>query len=126
MQKLVTNASRLPTNPLLSAFADASANLNLSLQTSKRELKKRIKELSWLQKQMFKVAETNISLKYPSEELKQSEDIATEDLWNKLNHNFNQSLPFVEQTIDRWNSQTQVLGNLKKTDKSHFSQSIVT
>lgn len=75
---------------------------------------------------MFKVAETNISLKYPSEELKQSEDIATEDLWNKLNHNFNQSLPFVEQTIDRWNSQTQVLGNLKKTDKSHFSQSIVT
>jgi hypothetical protein len=126
MQKLVTNASRLPTNPLLSAFADASANLNLSLQTSKRELKKRIKELSWLQKQMFKVAETNISLKYPIEELKQSEDIATEDLWNKLNQNFNQSLPFVEQTIDRWNNQTQILGNLKKTDKSHFSQSIVT
>ena len=126
MQKLVTNASRLPTNPLLSAFDDASANLNLSLQTSKRELKKRIKELSWLQKQMFKVAETNISLKYPIEELKQSEDIATEDLWNKLNQNFNQSLPFVEQTIDRWNNQTQILGNLKKTDKSHFSQSIVT
>jgi hypothetical protein len=126
MQKLVTNASRLPTNPLLSAFADASANLNLSLQTSKRELKKRIKELSWLQKQMFKVAETNISLKYPIEELKQSEDITTEDLWNKLNQNFNQSLPFVEQTIDRWNNQTQILGNLKKTDKSHFSQSIVT
>lgn len=48
MQKLVTSASRLPTDPLLAAFANASATLNLSLQTSKRELKKRIKDLSWL------------------------------------------------------------------------------
>jgi hypothetical protein len=45
---------------------------------------------------MFRVSETNISLKYPSEELKQSEEIATDDLWNKLNQNFNQSLPFIE------------------------------
>jgi len=69
---------------------------------------------------MFKVAEINISFKYPSEELKQSEDMSTDDLWNKLNQNFNLTLPFVEQTIDRWNSQTQILGNLKKNDKSHF------
>jgi len=48
MQKLLTSAARLPQQPLLSAFTDASASLNLSLQTSKRELKKRIKELQWL------------------------------------------------------------------------------
>lgn len=48
MQKLVNNAGKLPSNPLLAAFSNASATLNLSLQTSKRELKKRIKELAWL------------------------------------------------------------------------------
>jgi hypothetical protein len=45
MQKMMTNAARLPLDPVLNAFTDASANINLSLQTSKRELKKRIKDL---------------------------------------------------------------------------------
>ena len=67
MQKMMNNASRLPLQPVLSAFAEASAGINSSLQTSKRELKRRIKELQWLQKQMFKVAETSIVLKYPDD-----------------------------------------------------------
>lgn len=74
---------------------------------------------------MFKVAETNISFKFPGEELKDADEVTTDALWTHLNNNFGQTLPFIEQTIDRWNTQTQILGNLKKSDKSHFSQSIV-
>ena len=70
---------------------------------------------------MFKVAETNILLKFPVEEHKETQEFTTDELWTKLNSNFAQTLPFIEQTIDRWNSQTQILGNLKKNDKSHFS-----
>ena len=103
MQKLLTTASRLPSNPNLQAFENRSANIQASLQTSKRAMKKHIKELQWLQKSMFKVAETRISFKWPDNE-DESDDVKTELLWNKINDNFNQSLPFVEQTIERWNS----------------------
>lgn len=129
MQKLLTSAARLPQQPLLSAFTDASASLNLSLQTSKRELKKRIKELQWLQKQMFRISETNVKLKYPADELEEGkEEQSLDELWSKLDKNFSITLPFVEQTIDRWNNQTQLLGNLKQSSKktSHFSQTIIS
>ena len=60
MQKMLTNAHKLPSNPNLKAFEDASANIHSGLQTSKRALKKHIKELQWLQRSMFKVAETRV------------------------------------------------------------------
>jgi hypothetical protein len=73
---------------------------------------------------MFKISETNIALKYPPEE--ESKELKTDELWKCLEKNFTQTLPFIEQTIDRWNSQTQVIGNLKKNKQSHFSQTIVS
>jgi hypothetical protein len=93
MQKMMSKSARLPLNPVLGAFAETSAAVSLSLQTSKRELKQRIKELQWLQKHMFKVSETNIDLKYPSEE---SKELKGEELWKCLDRNFQQTLPFVE------------------------------
>lgn len=77
MQKLLTTASRLPSNPNLQAFENRSANIQASLQTSKRAMKKHIKELQWLQKSMFKVAETRISFKWPDNE-DESDDVKTE------------------------------------------------
>jgi hypothetical protein len=73
---------------------------------------------------MFKISETNIALKYPPEE--ESKELKTDELWKCIEKNFTQTLPFIEQTIDRWNSQTQVIGNLKKNKQSHFSQTIVS
>jgi protein AATF/BFR2 len=74
---------------------------------------------------MFKVAETSVLLKYPGDDLEEGKEMASDELWTKLERNFDATMPFVEQTIDRWNSQTQVLGNLKKNAKSHFNQTIV-
>lgn len=75
---------------------------------------------------MFKVAETSIALKYPEDALEETKELKTDDLWQCLDRNFTQTLPFIEQTIDRWNSQTQVIGNLKKNKQSHFQQTIVS
>ena len=72
---------------------------------------------------MFKIAETNVKLKYPADDLEEGkEELPLDELWQKLDKNFSLTLPFIEQTIDRWNSQTQVLGNLKQSSqkKSHF------
>ena len=52
---------------------------------------------------MFKVAETRVNFDYPEKELEEdSKD--SEALWDNLNENFNKTLPFIEQTINRWNN----------------------
>ena len=67
---------------------------------------------------MFKVSETKILLEYPADVSTDDETtIATDQLWNELDSNFNKTLPFVEETIERWNGRTQLLGNLKQTSK---------
>jgi ribosome assembly protein YihI (activator of Der GTPase) len=78
---------------------------------------------------MFRISETNVKLKYPADELEEGkEEQSLDELWSKLDKNFSITLPFVEQTIDRWNNQTQLLGNLKQSSKktSHFSQTIIS
>lgn len=73
---------------------------------------------------MFKLSETSVNLKYPEEE--ESKELSTEELWRSLDRNFSDTLPLIEQSIDRWNTQTQILGNLKKSNKSHFNQGIIS
>ena len=79
---------------------------------------------------MFKVSETKVTLNYPTDDGKSKEDISTDQLWSRLDSNFNQCLPFIEETIERWNGRTQLLGNLKQTSKKNkdtmFTATIVS
>jgi hypothetical protein len=56
MQKLLTNANRLPFGASLKAFQSASPILNQSLTKSKRELKTYIKDLTSLQIDLFSLS----------------------------------------------------------------------
>jgi len=56
---------------------------------------------------MFRISETDVKLKYPREE-DEDDDLDTDRLWRKLDQNFSQALPFIEQTVDRWNSKTML------------------
>ena len=74
---------------------------------------------------MFKVSETKVSLDYPTEDSTEDEspaeknEISTDQLWSSLDDNFSKCLPFIEETVDRWNSRTQLLGNLKQANKKN-------
>lgn len=46
---------------------------------------------------MFRISETNVNLKYPSDELEEGkEEKNLDELWSKLDRNFSITLPFVE------------------------------
>lgn len=69
---------------------------------------------------MFKVSETNVQLDYPSEDESPAEnETSTDQLWSSLDANFGKCLPFIEETVDRWNNRTQLLGNLKQANKKN-------
>ena len=38
---------------------------------------------------------------------------SSDAIWSVIESNFDKTLPFVEQTIEKWNSRTRLLGNLK-------------
>ena len=57
---------------------------------------------------MFKLSQTQIHI-----EERVNEDSKTEEIWDQINDNFSKTLPFIEQTIEKWNSKTRLIGNLK-------------
>ena len=73
---------------------------------------------------MFRISETDVKFKYPKEDNEGlDDDIKIEALWHKLDDNFSQALPFIEQTVERWNSRTMLQQNQKK--KSAFNATII-
>lgn len=73
---------------------------------------------------MFRISETDVKFKYPKEDDEGlDDDIKIEALWRKLDDNFSQALPFIEQTVERWNSRTMLQQNQKK--KSAFNATII-
>ena len=74
---------------------------------------------------MFKLSETKIDLT-PID----VEKGTIKELWNTLESNFANCLPFIEETIEKWNSRTKLIGNLaqnqsKKQQTSIFNATIV-
>ena len=57
---------------------------------------------------MFKLSQTQIHI-----EERVNEDSKTEEIWDQINDNFSKTLPFIEQTTEKWNSKTRLIGNLK-------------
>ena len=67
---------------------------------------------------MFKVSETKVELDYPSDDSSKDDvEMTTEQLWKSLDANYSKCLPFIEETVERWNNRTQLLGNLKQSSK---------
>lgn len=64
-------------------------------KSSKREVKSYIKTLVKAQNILYKQSETKVK----------TQEIGDEDgdIWAVLDKNFQASLPFIEDTIDRWN-----------------------
>ena len=56
---------------------------------------------------MFKLSETQIDI----EELPTSseDDLSADELWRTIDSNFSNTLPFVEETIEKWNTRTKLI-----------------
>lgn len=74
----------------------------------KREVKSYLKNLTTAQKLLYKASDTKVDIK----EIQDEDD--EDQIWQKIDKNISKSLPFIEDTIDRWNGRTQMLGQNKK------------
>ena len=57
---------------------------------------------------MFKLSETKIDLN----SVQDTDKSSSEQLWTTLESNFDKCLPFVEETIEKWNSRTKLISNV--------------
>ena len=105
MQKLLQNANKLPQNDLLEQFVKSNPNIKEGILKCKRDLKKYVKDMVKIQKELFQVSETSIKIKV-------EEDEKDEEMYENLESNFKNLIPFVEETIDRWNSRTLLIKNM--------------
>jgi hypothetical protein len=63
------------------------------------------------------LSETTVKVKtFPEDDL--GNESTTDSLFKIVDHNFSQVLPFVEETIDRWNSRTQTLKSINQHKSS--------
>jgi len=98
----------------------AKKDIGEKITSCKRNLKRYIKDCTRIQKDLFKLSETTVQIKSfkneeagsynDDEDLETSADTAA--IYKTLDDNFANVLPFVEETIDRWNSRTHILKNL--------------
>ena len=63
MQKLITQANRLPAGKVIKAFAKKSEKIEVGLKNSKREIKSFVKDLTRIQKELFTLSETTVKVK---------------------------------------------------------------
>lgn len=93
MQKLLSTANRLPAN------LDAFTKVKSSVTAARRDVKAYLKDSVRLQKALFELSETAIEVEEPQDT----------KLFEGIDANFQRMLPFVEDTIDKWASRTQIL-----------------
>lgn len=110
---------------MLSKFEKKNKRIAKGTIACRRALKSHIKDIQLLQQHMYKISETKADLLYPSDDT--TEDDPLDKLWKKLEKNWDVSVPFIEQTIDKWSSRTQLLSNLslKKKSNTVFNTTIV-
>jgi len=115
MQGLLQKANKMPTHLIIDQFRSRSKTIDHNIIECKKGLKKHLKDLVKLQKQLFTISETKIDLALPESE---------SDLYLTVDRNFDQILPFVNETIDRWNSRTTTAKNLGAKSKQ-FGKTIL-
>ncbi len=74
-----------------------------------------------IQKELFKLSETDIKIKVNNLD---DNEASLDKIWNNLDYNFGSTLPFIEQTMNRWNERNQIMNtNLKQ--KGALNKSIL-
>jgi Apoptosis antagonizing transcription factor len=93
----------------MQGFLANSRTLSENLTKGKKEVSGYIKDLTTLQKELFALSETEVKTKtFPDHALTDNES-TSDSMFEVLDHNFKQVLPFVEGTVDRWNTRTQTV-----------------
>ena len=95
----------MPEEQILKQFAKEE-EISHGLLKCRRELKYYIKATVKLQKELFSLSETSVNIE---------EDFDVDEngqIFDNLESNFNAVMPFVEETIERWNSRTLIIKNL--------------
>lgn len=124
MQKLLTGVNRLPSKPeVLRGFFKQSAKIESGVKRCRREVKRYVKDVTRVQKELFRLSGTSVNIKsFPEQggDSSEHEESTAESIYKTLDSNFQHMLPFVEETVDRWNSRTHTLS---KNLGGHKSQS---
>lgn len=120
LQKPMTYSQRFPQNEAyLELLKQKDVEIAEKLTENKRQLKKHIKDLRFAQKSLFEISNTNVKVKKVD-----TDTDNLEDLWTQLDSNFQATVPFLENTINRWNSMTQP-ALLNQKGKAAKNQGIV-
>eukprot|EP00347_Sterkiella_histriomuscorum_P006693 403351797 len=114
MQKLLQHGNMLPTADMLELFVKHSKSTEINALSCKRNIKRHLKDQIKLQKQLFHLSETSIKLQevQSTKDNSDNEDISADKLFKVIDGNFQEMMPFVEETIDRWNNRTMMIKNL--------------
>ena len=113
MQGMLQKANKMPTTAILDAFK-SQITISHNLLECKRGIKKHLKDLIKLQKALFTISETKIDIEVPK----------GDEIFEAVDKNFERVLPFVNETVDRWNSRTMLAKNLGQKSKS-FGKTIL-
>ena len=107
MQKMLVAANKFPDQAAFKQFASGSEQIKDNSIECKRTLKRHMKEIQAVQEEMFRISETKIKLS-----ALKTDSASLKEIWNTLDSNFTKTLPFIEDTIEKWNSRTKLISNL--------------
>lgn len=129
MQKLLQHANKLPSSKeILDKFVARSPASEMNLLSCKRNLKGYLKQQVKLQKMLFKLSETSVTISELPEfkskatastrdnsdaEKEEDKKLTANEIFKTVDANFKEMLPFVEETVDRWNSRTMIIKSLQ-------------
>ena len=118
MQKMLVAANKMPASKEWKLFNKDSKEISKGQIACKRGLKQHIKELQSAQKTMFSLSETKVDIKT----LGEGDSESLDEIWDSIQANFKKTLPFVEETIEKWNSRTKLISNLQQSAKGQKGQ----
>ena len=124
MQKLLIAANKMPTRDQHKQFIKGNTKLKSLSIDCRRGLKRHLKDLVTAQAEMFKLSETKIDIE--EIDVSNEDDYPSDELWQTIDTNFARTLPFIEETIEKWNTRTKLISQTHgQKSSSVFNATIV-
>jgi hypothetical protein len=89
-------------------------------------LKQYIKDVTQLQKQLYQISETKVKIAtQKNSSLEDDTDKALDSMWRVIDKNVTSMMPFVNDTVERWNVRNQGSNILQNQKSKVFNKGIV-
>lgn len=89
-------------------------------------MKQYIKDVTQLQKQLYQISETKVKIAtQKNSSLEDDTDKALDSMWRVIDKNVTSMMPFVNDTVERWNVRNQGSNILQNQKSKVFNKGIV-